>query len=735
MSLDLDLIYSQFNFKMDKSRNQKVYEFEQFRLDTLHLMLYRDGQQVPLPPKAVETLIAMVERHGEILSKDELMSIIWTDSVVEESNLAQYLHILRKTLGNQSDGKPFIETFRRRGYCFNGEISTADSTENGNTTSQTEDGGPELSPSPRVRRTYLAAAIFTACLLGAVSIMWAFFAAKGRDSRPRGDLTILNLTSGEDVNFATISPDGNYFAYSSQDGTMAHLWLQQTGQAIRREIIPPFAGLIGETAFTPDSKFVYFIVLGEVSGESILYRSPALGGLRSKILSDIDTAVSFSPDGQEMVFRRSNPIAKQSSLVIASSDGLKERVLLTKTGDEAFSRSAWSPDGNTIAFGEIKPALGEGISTIAGVDPRSGQTRLLSPEKWDNCFRMAWTPDGRGLIFVGTKYNDGYSTRRDQIYYLSIADGESRRLTTDISRYQFASLGVTDKDEILAVPFNRLSQIWSMDAGGDSRTAVQITTGFADGRSGIAPFADGRLAYLTRNGDGFSIWVINADGANQKQLTTDPPEIEELRAPLDGGFFVFSAKQKTSAHLSRVDADGTGLRQLTFGQSLEVDSTISPDKTWIAYSSEPFAGSVEKSALWKIPADGGDPIQLTNLECLTPHYAPDGQSISCISQETGIILTISAESGAVLARFKTAENPVLNVGARWTPDGNGLTYIVSKKNVGNIWIQDINGREPHPLTDFTSGDIYNYAFSADGRRLFVARGYATRNAVLIRNFR
>src|SRR5438105_3483373 len=107
---------------MDKSSNHVVYEFEEFRLDAIHLMLYRGANEISLAPKAVETLIALVERRGEILTKDELMSIIWTDSVVEESNLAQYLHVLRKTLGNRQNGRPFIETYRRRGYRFNGVV-------------------------------------------------------------------------------------------------------------------------------------------------------------------------------------------------------------------------------------------------------------------------------------------------------------------------------------------------------------------------------------------------------------------------------------------------------------------------------------------------------------------------------------------------------------------------------------------------------------------------------------
>ena len=126
MSLDLDLIYSQFNFKVDKSDKNKIYEFEEFRLDAVHLMLYHHDEEIPLVPKAVETLLVLVEKRGKILSKNELMETIWTDSIVEESNLAQYLHLLRKILGKTKDDKPFIETFRRRGYRFNGEVNVSD---------------------------------------------------------------------------------------------------------------------------------------------------------------------------------------------------------------------------------------------------------------------------------------------------------------------------------------------------------------------------------------------------------------------------------------------------------------------------------------------------------------------------------------------------------------------------------------------------------------------------------
>jgi DNA-binding winged helix-turn-helix (wHTH) protein/TolB-like protein/Flp pilus assembly protein TadD len=107
---------------MDIAAEHKVYEFDDFRIDVVHLMLYQRGAEIPLVPKAVETLLALIDRHGKIVSKDELLEAVWPDTVVEESNLFVYLSVLRKTLGTLQDGRPYVETLRRRGYRFNGEV-------------------------------------------------------------------------------------------------------------------------------------------------------------------------------------------------------------------------------------------------------------------------------------------------------------------------------------------------------------------------------------------------------------------------------------------------------------------------------------------------------------------------------------------------------------------------------------------------------------------------------------
>ena len=121
MSLEKNLDLPEFILRMGNPSAREVYEFDDFRLDAGHLMLYYKDEEVALVPKAVELLVALVERRGQIISKDELLEKVWPDAIVDESNLFFYLSILRKALGTQKNGKPWFETLRRRGYRFAGD--------------------------------------------------------------------------------------------------------------------------------------------------------------------------------------------------------------------------------------------------------------------------------------------------------------------------------------------------------------------------------------------------------------------------------------------------------------------------------------------------------------------------------------------------------------------------------------------------------------------------------------
>lgn len=102
-----------------------VYEFGPFRLEAREHRLVRDGRPVPLTGKAFSTLCVLVERHGTLVSKQDLMAAVWPETSVEENNLDRNISTLRKALGEQANGESFIETVPRVGYRFAAPVTEA----------------------------------------------------------------------------------------------------------------------------------------------------------------------------------------------------------------------------------------------------------------------------------------------------------------------------------------------------------------------------------------------------------------------------------------------------------------------------------------------------------------------------------------------------------------------------------------------------------------------------------
>jgi DNA-binding winged helix-turn-helix (wHTH) protein/TolB-like protein len=138
--------------------------FGPFRYDWEQRLLFRDGEMVPLAPKVVETLRVLLERHGAVVEKAELMRAVWPDTTVEEIGLARNISQLRKALGDESEAGRYIETLPKRGYRFVGEVVT-------------EDGGPARAKVGaawvrRVRGVVLAGVGLCAVL---AVVYWQFY--------------------------------------------------------------------------------------------------------------------------------------------------------------------------------------------------------------------------------------------------------------------------------------------------------------------------------------------------------------------------------------------------------------------------------------------------------------------------------------------------------------------------------------------------------------------------------
>src|SRR5215831_1798921 len=100
-----------------------IYSFGDFRIDSVQRVLMREGQLVPLTPKVFDLLLLLIQNHGHVVEKDRLMKEVWPDAFVEEGNLTQNISVLRKALGNSTNGSQYIQTIQRRGYRFVGSVN------------------------------------------------------------------------------------------------------------------------------------------------------------------------------------------------------------------------------------------------------------------------------------------------------------------------------------------------------------------------------------------------------------------------------------------------------------------------------------------------------------------------------------------------------------------------------------------------------------------------------------
>src|SRR5499426_338142 len=132
-------------------QSKHLYEFRPYRLDAGERLLQRDGATISLTPKAFDLLLALVERHGRLVEKEELFQTVWPDTIVEESNLTYNISHIRKALGDGENGLKFIETVPKRGYRFVAEVREPSAGQSGSA-GRIDEETPPTSQAGRRRK-------------------------------------------------------------------------------------------------------------------------------------------------------------------------------------------------------------------------------------------------------------------------------------------------------------------------------------------------------------------------------------------------------------------------------------------------------------------------------------------------------------------------------------------------------------------------------------------------------
>ena len=613
------------------------------------------------------------------------------------------------------------------------------------------ENGPSSSESPTVQlqpqtpapatgaqssnRKWLAlAAIAIVLIIGGVG--FAVYNFWTRTNRPLRAMKIERLTTNSKSAAAAISPDGKYVVYSVDEGGQHSLWVRHVTAASNIQIIPPeedvyYWGL----TFTPDSNYINFVkVQFEKNVAWPLYQISVLGGTQKKLITHAEGGVSYSPDGKQFALvREEYPSAEESSLLIANADGTGERVVASRKTPESFpsrqTAPAWSPDGKSIACIVSDATKGIGRSHVVEVNVADGSSRIIVTKEWEDIFQIAWLPDKRGLLVLGVE--KGAVNYAGQIWNFSYPQGEARRITTDFNNYASMSLQ-SDANALVTVQSNTISNIW-IAANGDSERSVQIKSGGnnLEGVYGLAWTPEGRIVYNSLASGAPDIWIMNADGRDQRQLTADTGANLQPTITPDGRYVVFMSLRNDQANIWRMNLDGSDPRQLTSGNN-DWDPTVTPDSRWVIYTAQRSG----MPYLWKVSIDGGEAVQLIDKYTNSAEVSPDGKWIVCSYRNdlnsTWRYAIIPFEGGEPRKVFdllgKKGE-------FRWSPDGRSLTYLRDAQGgVTNVWSLPLDDKPPKQLTDFKTDQIYNFAWLPDGKQLVLARGTTTSDVILIRDF-
>ncbi|MGO9094690.1 MAG: protein kinase domain-containing protein [Bryobacteraceae bacterium] len=572
---------------------------------------------------------------------------------------------------------------------------------------------------PGFRQRYRRFLIATVVVLTAISLyLWR----SSRRSTAFQHIEFSRLTSTGRASSAAISPDGRYVVHVMSDAGQQSLWMRQVATGSNVMITPPTTGSFPGLAFSPDGNFVYYTKLEKDSGIATLYQLPVLGGTPRAVIVDVDSPITFSPDGRRIAFLRHRN--DEIGLLVANADGSGERKVAVRKPPAFFpmGRISWSPDGKLIACPAGVFDTGGLYQNVVAVPAAGGPERPLTSERWIGVLAMAWLADGRGLAVDLVER----PATKAQIYYLSYPGGELRRITNDLNNYTGVS-ATADSSALVTVQIETVANLWVAPVERPAE-ASQITSGSAlrDGANGVSWTPDGRIVYTSSASGSPEIWIANDDGSASRQLTADRSVALFPRACPDGRTILFASLRATgNIHVWKMDPEGGSLQQVTSGTG-ELYSDCSPDGKSIAY----VQLNVDNPKLWKVPIEGGNAVQLSEETGVYPAISPDGKSIACAyfnGNKRGI--AIRPVEGGKPAQY--LDLPATQM--RWSPDGKSLLFEKEEAGVSNIWLQPLPGGAPRKLTAFKGHRIFSFDLSRDGKRLAISRGAVNNDVVMIRD--
>jgi serine/threonine protein kinase/Tol biopolymer transport system component len=561
----------------------------------------------------------------------------------------------------------------------------------------------------------IAAVLVVLGLLGLAAYKWA----KRSPSLNLQGMQITKLTDSGKAQRAAIAPDGHYIVYALADGGQQSLWVRNVASKSDVQILAPDDVTFRGLNFSADGNYIYFVRSDKRRAfYSDLFMMPVLGGAPHLILQDLDTPISFSPDGKQFAFMRGT-LQGMVEVHTASQDGTNQKLLASfYAGAPFFNGATWSPDGATIVASTIQSAK-EVKWILSAIRVADGQVTPFYSNS-DGIGQPVWLPDGNSLIVPVTLTNES----RSQLSLIAFPGGQVSHFTNDLSDYGEPLDLTRDGRSLVALERRQVSHIWVLPHGQASQ-AKQITFGDLPDTL-VNPGPAGKLLVL---GNARQVELIGVEGGQRTPVLPQSRTVTTFSTCGDR-YIVLDTYTGTKVELWRTDADGTNPIKLA-------DDGIFPactqDGKWIFYAAA-------SGNFFRVASEGGKPSEikiphLVGAPQVTP--SPDGKWLAYVYKEESPsapvkMAVVSSEGGTPIHLLPF---PNLARDVHWSPDGKSLQYHLARNGASNIWDQPLSGAPAKQITDFPSGLIFDFAWSNDGKELYMAKGERTSDVVLISNFR
>lgn len=672
-------------------------------------LLLRDGQPVTLAPKAFELLAYFAAHPGRLLSKDELMSAVWPDTVVEESNLAYHVFVLRKVLGDDAEKERFIATVPKKGYRFVADVVSVD------------DSGAAPSGPARVADGRRVWPLMAAAMALLVLVATAGFLRSRTTPDAPGPIHFREPVWGRpaESGVLSVSPDGRHLALASEgdDGVM-RLWVRSLDALAPRplvggEVTVPVAHPV---LWSPDSRFIAAADLGALKRIS-------LSGGAPQPLCPSSTHVVGGSWNRNGVLLLGNPTG--GLLRCAASGGRAEAFL---TADSSLGESHLFPvflrDGRHFIY----------LRIFRGDPARSG----LYVQSLD-----APTPDGGPrLITTGfsAEYVPGLDDRTGVLVYAQdqrlLAQqfderelallGEPTELAPRVGTYlDYAHFAASSTTLVYREPQPPSQLTWF---GRDGQILGRV--GSPEQVAGLALAPDGTRAIVARHAPQSimdqDLWLVDlAHGEGMRRLTSEPT-IEMWPAWIDDGHILFGSGGGGSGVYEQALDGGP---RLLFQSRLEFPTSVSADGTVVLFTT--FRDPAGRTDIWAWTRTGsasGAPLLERPFDQAQAQTSPDARWMAFVSNETGrnevfvAELRIDEATGTVSAGGVARVSKAGGYAPRWRRDGRELFFLTIGGDVMSVAFKAaLPLRLDEPRRLFTVPSVHaEWGVTRDGARFLFA---------------